>query len=59
MFKKENYQKFHELKKKFKINDELIKNLQDEIAVEAGIRKVGTSKIIEDFNSDDKAGGIK
>ena len=59
LFKKENYQKFHELKKKFKINDELIKNLQDEIAVEAGIRKVGTSKIIEDFNSDDKAGGIK
>ena len=59
LFKKENYQKFHELKKTFNINDELIKNLQDEIALEAGIRKVGTSKIIEDFNSGDKVGGIK
>ena len=54
LFKKENYNKFRELKKKFKISEELIKNLQDEIAVEAGIRKVGASTIIEDFNADDK-----
>ena len=54
IFKKENYPKFSELKKKFKVNETLIKNLQDEIAVEAGIRKVGASTIIEDFNEDDK-----
>ena len=54
LFKKENYNKFYELKKQFKISEELVKNLQDEIAVEAGIRKVGTSTIIEGFNDDDK-----
>ena len=54
LFKKENYNKFCEFKKKFKISEELIKNLQDEIGVEAGIRKVGVSSIIEDFNTDDK-----
>ena len=55
LYKKENYPKFLELKKKFKISEELIKNLQDEIAVEIGIRKIGASTIIEDFNADDKA----
>ena len=59
LFKKENYQKFYELKRKFTISEELIKNLQNEIVVEAGIRKVGTSTIIEGFNTDDKVGGIK
>ena len=59
LYKKENYPKFLELKKKFKINEELIKNLQDEIAVEVGIRKIGASTIIEDFNADDKAAPIK
>ena len=56
LFKKENYQKFSEIKKKFKISEELVKNLQNEIAIEAGIRKVGASTIIEDFNADDKVG---
>jgi hypothetical protein len=55
LYKKENYLKFLELKKKFKVSEELIKNLQDEIAVEVGIRKIGASTIIEDFNADDKA----
>ena len=59
LFKKENYKTFYELKKKFKVSEELIKNLQDEIAVEAGIRKVGASTIIEDFNKDDKSMVIK
>ena len=59
LYKKENYPKFLELKKKFKISEELIKNLQDEIAVEVGIRKIGASTIIEDFNADDKAAPIK
>ena len=54
LFKKENYNKFYELKKRFKISEELVKNLQDEIGVEAGIRKVGPSTIIEGFNDDDK-----
>ena len=55
LYKKENYLKYLELKKKFKVSEELIKNLQDEIAVEVGIRKIGASTIIEDFNADDKA----
>ena len=55
LYKKENYHKFLEIKKKFKVSEELIKNLQDEIAVEVGIRKIGASTIIEDFNADDKA----
>ena len=59
LFKKENYHKFYELKKKFKIDEELIKNLQDEISVEAGIRKVGASTIIGDLNADGKSGEIK
>ena len=54
LFRKEKYKEFHQLKKKFKITEELVKNLQDEISVEVGIRKVGTSTIIEDFNSDNK-----
>lgn len=54
LFRKEKYKEFYELKKKFKITEELIKNLQDEISVEVGIRKVGASTIIEDFNSDNK-----
>ena len=54
LFKKENYKKFLEIKSKFKITDELVKNLQYEISEEMGIRKVGTSTIIEDFNVDDK-----
>ena len=54
IFKEENYPKFYELKKQFKVNETLVRNLQDEIAVEAGIRKVGTSTIIEGFNEDDK-----
>ena len=54
LFRKENYKKFYELKKKYKIDEELVKNLQNEISVEAGIRKVGTSTIIEDFNADNK-----
>jgi hypothetical protein len=54
IFKKENYQKVSELKKTFKVKEILINNLRDEIAVEAGIRKVGASTIIEDFNDDDK-----
>ena len=59
LFKKENYPKFYELKKKFKVSEELIRNLQDEIAVEVGIKKVGTSTIIEGFNADDKEEEIK
>ena len=59
LFKKENYPKFYELKKKFKVSEELIRNLQDEIAVEVGIKKVGTSTIIEGFNADDKEEVIK
>lgn len=54
LFKKENYEKFLEMKNKFKISEELLKNLQYEISEEVGIRKVGTSTIIEDFNADDK-----
>ena len=54
LYRKENYEKFYQLKKKYKITEELVKNLQNEIFVEAGIRKVGTSTIIEDFNTDDK-----
>ena len=54
IFKKENYQKVSKLKKTFKVKEILINNLRDEIAVEAGIRKVGASTIIEDFNDDDK-----
>ena len=54
LFKNENYEKFLEIKNKFKISEELIKNLQYEISEEVGIRKVGTSTIIEDFNVDDK-----
>ena len=54
IFKKENYQKVSKLKKTFKVKEKLINNLRDEIAVEAGIRKVGASTIIEDFNDDDK-----
>jgi len=54
LFRKEKYKEFYELKKKFKITEELVKNLQDEISVEVGIRKVGASTIIEDFNSDNK-----
>ena len=54
LFKKENYGKFLEIKNKFKITDDLVKNLQYEISEEMGIRKVGTSTIIEDFNADDK-----
>ena len=56
LFKKENYGKFLEIKKKFKISDDLMKNLEYEISQETGIRKVGTSTIIEDFNTDDKKG---
>ena len=55
LYKKENYLKFLEIRKKFKVSEELIKNLQDEIALEVGIRKIGASTIIEDFNADDKA----
>ena len=54
IFKKENFNKFCELKKQFRITEELVRNLQDEIGVETGIRKVGASVIIEDFNKDDK-----
>ena len=54
IFKKENYNKFCELKMQFRITEELVRNLQDEIGVETGIRKVGASVIIEDFNKDDK-----
>ena len=54
LFKKENYEKFLEIKNKFKISEELMTNLQYEISEEVGIRKVGTSTIIEDFNVDDK-----
>ena len=54
LFKKENYGKFLEIKKQFKISEELMKNLEYEISEEIGIRKVGTSTIIEDFNNDDK-----
>ena len=54
LFKKENYGEFCEIRNKFKISDELMKNLQYEISAEVGIRKVGTSTIIEDFNADDK-----
>ena len=56
LFQKENYEKFLEIKNKFKISDELMKNLEYEIAEETGIRKVGTSTIIEDFNTDDRKG---
>ena len=42
------------IKKQFKITEELMINLEYEIAEETGIRKVGTSAIIEDFNDDDK-----
>ena len=59
LFKKQNYHKFYELKKKFKVSEELINNLQDEISVEAGIRKVGASTIIGDLNADGKSGEIK
>ena len=54
LFKKENYDKFCEIKNNFKLSDELMKNLQYEISEETGIKKVGTSTIIEGFNSDDK-----
>ena len=54
LFKKENYGKFLEIKKQFKISEELMKNLEYEISEEIGIRNVGTSTIIEDFNNDDK-----
>ena len=54
LFKKENYGKFCEIKRQFKISEELMKNLEYEISEEVGIRNVGTSTIIEDFNTDDK-----
>ena len=54
LFRKEKYNIFCELKKQFKISEELVRNLQEEIGVETGIRKVGASVIIEDFNQDDK-----
>ena len=54
LFKNENYDKFCELKKEFIINDELLKTLENEVIIEAGIKKVGTSTILEDFDSDDK-----
>ena len=54
LFKKENYGEFCEIKNKFAISDELMKNLKYEISAEIGIRNVGTSTIIEDFNEDDK-----
>ena len=54
LFKKENYKKFLEIKKQYTISGELLFNLEYEISEETGIRKVGTSTIIEDFNADDK-----
>ena len=54
LFKKEKYEKFLEIKNQFKITEELMTNLEYEIAEEIGIKKVGTSAIIEDFNDDDK-----
>ena len=54
LFKKEKYETFLGIKKQFKITEELMINLEYEIAEETGIRKVGTSAIIEDFNDDDK-----
>ena len=54
LFKKEKYETFLGIKNQFKITEELMINLEYEIAEETGIRKVGTSAIIEDFNDDDK-----
>ena len=54
LFKKEKYETFLKIKNQFKITEELMINLEYEIAEETGIRKVGTSAIIEDFNDDDK-----
>ena len=54
LFKKENYEIFYKLKKDFIISDELLRTLEEEVVIETGIKKVGTSTIIEGFNSDDK-----
>ena len=54
LFKKEKYETFLGIKNQFKITEELMINLEYEIAEETGIRKVGASAIIEDFNDDDK-----